>query len=106
MSKYLYRLRYTHSGLEGSMKEGFAVREKYFRERVASTGGTTETAYWAVGEDDVIIIVDFPDLTTAAGFALALARTGSFNVATTVLLTAQEMDAGAAKSPGYRAAGS
>jgi uncharacterized protein with GYD domain len=82
------------------------ARETFFRERVASLGGTTESAYWAYGEDDVLIVADLPDTATATGLSLALARTGSFQVATTVLLTAAEMDAGAAKAPTYRAPGS
>ncbi|MGO9180452.1 MAG: GYD domain-containing protein [Candidatus Limnocylindrales bacterium] len=106
MGKYLYRLRYTQTGLEGTIKEGFVARETFFRERVASLGGTTESAYWAYGEDDALIVADLPDTATATGLSLALARTGSFQVATTVLLTAAEMDAGAAKAPTYRAPGS
>jgi len=53
MGKYLYRLRYTPAGLEGTIKEGFAAREAFFRERVASLGGMTEAAYWAYGDDAV-----------------------------------------------------
>jgi len=106
MAKYLYRLRYTPAGLEGTIKEGFAAREAFFRERVASLGGTTEAVYWAYGEDDVFVTVDLPDTATATGLSLALARTGSFRVTTTVLLTAADMDAGAGKSPSYRAPGS
>lgn len=106
MGKYLYRLRYTQTGLEGTIKEGFAVREAFLRERVASLGGTTEAAYWAYGKDDVFVIVDLPDTAAATGLSLALARTGAFHVRTTVLLTAADMEAGAAKSPTYRAPGS
>ena len=105
MAKYLYRLRYSQTGLEGTLKEGFAARERFFRERAASVGGTTEALYWAYGEDDILIIVDLPDMATATGLSLALARTGSFHVTTTVLLTGAEMDAGAARSPSYRAPG-
>jgi uncharacterized protein with GYD domain len=105
MAKFLYRLRYTQTGLEGTIKEGFAKREAFFRERVASLGGKTEAAYWAYGDDDIVIVVDLPDAATATGLSLALARTGSFRVTTTVLMTAGEMDAGAARSPKYRAPG-
>ena len=68
--------------------------------------GTTEAAYWAYGDDDVFVIVDLPDTAAATGLALALGRTGSFHVTTTVLLTAADMDAGADKSPIYWAPGS
>lgn len=44
MAKYLYRLQYTQSGLAGSVKDGFAKREAYFRKTVKNLGGTTEAA--------------------------------------------------------------
>jgi uncharacterized protein with GYD domain len=105
MAKYLFRLQYTQAGLEGTIREGFAAREAFFRQRVISVGGRTEAAYWAAGEDDVFIIVDLPDLATATGLSLALARTGAFRVNTTALLTAEDMDNGVARSPSYRAPG-
>ena len=105
MSKYLYRLQYTTAGLEGTLKEGFRKREAFFRKTVGDLGGTTEAAYWAYGEDDVLIVVDLPQAEAATGLSLALARTGSFRVTTTPLLTAKDMDAGAKRMPAYRAPG-
>jgi uncharacterized protein with GYD domain len=105
MAKYLYRLNYTKAGLEGSIKEGFANREAFFRKTVAGLGGTTEAAYWAYGDTDIFIVVDLPDAEKATGLSLALATTGAFEVSTTMLLTAAAMDAGARKMPGYRAPG-
>jgi uncharacterized protein with GYD domain len=105
MGKYLYRLSYTKSGLEGTIKEGFASREAFFRKTVAGLGGTTEVAYWAYGDTDIFIVVDLPDPEKATGLSLALATTGSFEVTTTALLTAAAMDAGVRKMPAYRAAG-
>jgi uncharacterized protein with GYD domain len=105
MAKYQYQLRYTKPGLEGTIKEGFANREAFFRKTVKSLGGTTECAYWAYGPDDVLIVVDFPKPEMATGLSLALASTGSFSVTTTVLLTASDMDAGAKAMPAYRAPG-
>jgi uncharacterized protein with GYD domain len=105
MAKYQYQLRYTKPGLEGTIKEGFANREAFFRKTVKSLGGTTECAYWAYGKDDILIVVDFPKPELATGLSLALAATGSFSVRTTVLLTASEMDAGVKAMPAYRAPG-
>jgi uncharacterized protein with GYD domain len=105
MASYLYRLQYTKSGLEGTIKEGFAKREAFFRKTVDGLGGKTETAHWAYGEDDVLIIVSFPVADSAVALALALGATGSFRVTTTPLLTAKEMDAGAKRMPSYRAPG-
>ena len=104
MSKYLYRLSYTKPGLDGTIKEGFAAREAFFRKTVKGLGGDTEAAYWAYGDTDIFIVVDLAD-TEATALSLALATTGSFKVVTTCLLTAAEMDAGVRKMPSYRAPG-
>jgi uncharacterized protein with GYD domain len=105
MAKYLYRLQYTKAGLEGTVKEGFRKREAFFRKTVGDLGGTTESAYWAYGDEDIFIVTDFPQAEAATGLALALGLTGSFRVTTTPLLTAKEMDAGAKRMPAYRAPG-
>ena len=105
MAKYLYRLQYTKAGLEGTVKEGFKKREAFFRKNVEGLGGTTESAYWAYGDEDIFIVVDFPQTEAATGLSLALGLTGSFRVTTTPLLTAKDMDAGAKRMPAYRAPG-
>jgi uncharacterized protein with GYD domain len=105
MAKYLYRLQYTKGGLEGTVKEGFRKREAFFRKTVTDLGGTTESANWAYGDEDIFLVTDFPQAEAATGLALALALTGSFRVTTTPLLTAKEMDAGAKRIPNYRAPG-
>ncbi|MGH2407485.1 MAG: GYD domain-containing protein [Candidatus Limnocylindrales bacterium] len=104
MSKYLYQLSYTKAGLDGTVKEGFAAREAFFRNTVKGLGGNTEVAYWAYGKTDIFIVVDLND-TAATALSLALAATGSFEVVTICLLTAAQMDAGASKMPMYRAPG-
>jgi uncharacterized protein with GYD domain len=104
MAKFLYRLRYTKAGLDGSIKEGFANREAFFRRAVEGLGGTTEAVYWAFGPDDVFALIDLrPD--AAVGLSLSLSSTGAFEVSTTALLSAAEMDAGVRSMPAYRAPG-
>ena len=105
MAKYLYRLQYTKAGLEGTVKEGFRKREAFFRKTVEALGGTTESAYWAYGDEDIFIVVDFPQTEAATGLSLALGLTGSFRVTTTPLLAAKDMDAGVKRIPAYRAPG-
>jgi uncharacterized protein with GYD domain len=105
MGKYLYRAQYTKAGLDGTVKEGFAKREAYFRKAVDGLGGATEGIYWAYGETDVFVVVDLPSQEKATGLALSLAETGSFHVTTTTLQTAAEMDAAAKHMPSYRGPG-
>jgi hypothetical protein len=57
-----------------------------------AVGGRVEAFYHASGDTDLFVIVDEPDNVTAAGTATAKV---------TVLLTAEEIDAAAKKSPSY-----
>ena len=53
VAKYLYGPRYTKAGLEGTVKEGLRKREEFFLKTVKGLGGTTESANWAFGDEDV-----------------------------------------------------
>jgi uncharacterized protein with GYD domain len=105
MPKFLYRLRYNASGLEGTLKDGFATRAAYAGDLARSLGGTMESFYWAYGDDDAVAIADMPDAAAAVGLSIAVNRSGAISLTTTPLLTPAEMDAAAAKQPDYRAPG-
>lgn len=105
MPKYMYSLRYTQSGLEGTLKEGFGARDASFRRIVESNGGKTEALYWAYGDVDAYVIVDLPDSAAAIGVSLAANRTGAFRFSTIPLLSAAEMDAARGRMPDYRPPG-
>ena len=75
------------------------------KELIEKAGGRFEAIYWAFGDDDVIVIAELPDNTTAAAFATAVSASGAVTAATTVLITADEMDAAAKINIGYRAPG-
>lgn len=104
MAKFLSRARYTQSGLQGAVKEGFGSRESYIRGLVESVGGKLEAFYWAYGQDDVYLIVD-ADQATAVAISLAVNQSGAVELSTTPLLTAAEMDQARAKLPTYRPPG-
>ena len=57
------------------------------------SAGRSNAFYFAFGGDDFNVIVDLPDNVAAAAVATAVAATGAVNVKTTVLLTAEEVDA-------------
>ena len=92
MPHYLFRARYTQSGIQGVLKEGAASRVKAVTELVASVGGRVETTYWAFGEDDFVMIAELPSNAAAAAAATRVSATGTSSVSTTVLLTAAEVD--------------
>lgn len=104
MAKFLIRASYTQAGLEGVIKEGFASREAAVTALVEGSGGSLEGFYFAYGEDDVIAVFE-GDEAAAIALSLAVNRTGSVELSTTPLLTAEQMDAARSRLPDYRAPG-
>jgi uncharacterized protein with GYD domain len=104
MAKFLIRARYTASGTQGAVQEGFANREAYVRSLIESVGGKTEVWYFAYGEDDVIVIID-AEPAAAVAISLAVNQGGFVQLTLTPLLTAAEMDQARARLPQYRSPG-
>jgi uncharacterized protein with GYD domain len=67
--------------------------------------GKLESLYFALGSDDVVVIVDAPDNIAIAALSLGIGSTGLINVRTTALLTVEEVDQALAMFPKYRAPG-
>ncbi|MCY4655459.1 MAG: GYD domain-containing protein [Gammaproteobacteria bacterium] len=105
MSKYLIRASYTQSGLQGLLKEGGSSRKKALSATIEGLGGTLESFYYSFGSDDLLIIADLPDNISAASASLHIAAVGALDVAITVLLTPEEIDAAANTEVAYRAPG-
>jgi len=105
MPHYMFRASYTQQGLEGVMKEGGASRIAAVKQLVESVGGRLECAYWAFGEDDFILIAEAPDNAAAAAAAVTVGLSGAVTVQTTVLMTADDIDAAIARRVTYRAPG-
>ena len=105
MPRYLIHGSYSREGIQGVAKEGGSSRQDTIGKMLADLGGSLEAFYFAFGEDDVILIADMPDNTTAAAVGLAVGATGAVAMRTTVLITPEEMDAASHKSVGYRAPG-
>ncbi len=105
MGHYLIKASYTQAGIQGVLKDGGSGRRAAIDALVASAGGTIESCYWALGEDDIFITVELPDNAAAASIAATVGATGAASITTTVLLTAAEVDAAVAKHPSYRAPG-
>jgi len=105
MGHYLFRAHYTQAGIQGVLKEGAAGRMKAVAELAASVGGRVETAYWAFGDDDFILIAKLPSNAAAAAVATRVAASGIAGITTTVLLTAAEVDEARGTSVTYRPPG-
>jgi uncharacterized protein with GYD domain len=105
MTKYLWQASYTADGVKGVLKEGGSGRRDAVEKLIADLGGTLEAFYFAFGEDDVYIISELPDNTTAAAISLAVGSTGAVRIKTSVLLTPDEVDRAVHTTVGYRAPG-
>ena len=68
---------------------------------ISGLGGTVECVYFAIGGDDVLAIADLPDNESAVAASMTVGATGAANVRTTVLITAEQMDAAAGKTVDY-----
>jgi len=102
MPKYLLEASYAVEGLKGLRAEGGSSRVAAVTQATEAAGGKLEALYFAFGEHDVYVIVDYPDNVTAAGAALAIGSSGAVKVKTVVLLTAAEIDAAVKLPSSYR----
>ncbi len=105
MPKYMLSGSYSLDGIKGVLAEGGSSRVEAVRQVLESVGGTLETMYFAFGSDDFVIIADGPDNVTAAALVMMVAAAGAAKVKTTVLLTAEEIDAATQKVVSYRPPG-
>jgi uncharacterized protein with GYD domain len=105
MAKYLFQGSYTEQGLKGLIKEGGSKRRQVVEQLAKSMGATLEVFYYAFGMDDFFIIMDVPDHVTATAASLIVNATGTVKVRTTVLISAEEVDAATKKTLDFRPVG-
>ncbi len=105
MPKYLYHGSYTIEGVKGVVKDGGTGRVDAVKKLAESVGGRLESMYFALGSEDFYIVVDLPDVESAVAITATVVSTGAVNVQTTVLLTAEQVDAAMRKTPNYRRPG-
>ena len=96
---------YTSQGNKGLMAEGGSGRVAALRETIKSVGGTLDSMYWGFGSEDYYIFADLPNNVAAAAVSLIVSASGSVGLQTTVLLTAEDIDAAVKLKPTFRAPG-
>jgi uncharacterized protein with GYD domain len=106
MPKYLIKASYTAEGTKGLMKEGGTGRRSAVQKALEGLGGKLESMYYTFGSDDVIVICDVPDLSSALALSLVANASGAVRLSSTPLITCEEVDAASKKSVGFRPAGS
>jgi uncharacterized protein with GYD domain len=106
MPKYLWQVSYTAQGAQGLKKDGGTARKAMVQKLAEQLGGNLESFYFAFGESDAFVVADLPDVTAAAALSLVVNGSGAVRLRTIPLITPEEMDAAAKKSPDYRPPGS
>ena len=101
MPKYLAHVSYTTEGLEGSSQRWGYKTTGVVVQLARSLGGKLESFDYALGEDDLFAIFDFPDNVSATSASLIVNASGAAKVKMTALLTPEEVDQAAKKSVDY-----
>jgi len=105
MPKYLIEASYTPEGLRALQKDKASGRKQAVTKLLESLEGRLEGMYFALGERDVILIVDVPDIVSGAALGLSASASGLVRTKSTALLTVEETDRALAKQVSYRAPG-
>jgi uncharacterized protein with GYD domain len=101
MPKYLLQVSYTPEGAKGLKKDGGTKRRQAAKALFESLGGKVEAFYFALGDDDAVVIADLPDTASLVAASIAVKATGAMTGKTTVLITPEEMDQATKKSTSY-----
>jgi uncharacterized protein with GYD domain len=102
MSRYLVEATYSSEGLRGLQKEKASGRQEVVRRAVESLGGKVESMHFSLGDHDVVLIIDMPDIIAGTALAVAVSATGLVRTKTTPLLTVEEADRALSKTIEYR----
>ncbi|HUP34693.1 MAG TPA: GYD domain-containing protein [Candidatus Limnocylindria bacterium] len=105
MPRYLFQGSYSREGAQGVLREGGTKRREAVERLVQNLGGRLEGFHYAFGETDLFMIVELPGHEAAAAASLIVAASGAGQWRTTVLLSAEEIDAATRAGGGYRAPG-
>jgi uncharacterized protein with GYD domain len=105
MPKFLVRGSYTSEGIKGLQKDKASGREKAMVTACKALGGKLDAVYYALGEDDVLVIVDLPSAVELASLTVAVGASGMLSVHTVPLLTVAEMDKALGTGSKYRPPG-
>lgn len=105
MTKYLFEANYVGDGIKGLMREGGTKRREALVQALSSVGGTLECFYYAFGDVDVLGVFEVPDQASAAALSLMINSSGSVDVRLKPLMTPEDIDEAARKTPSYRAPG-
>lgn len=102
MAKFLVQATYNAEGLRGLQKEKASGRQEVIKRSVEALGGKLESMYFSLGDHDVVLIVDVPDMIVGTALAIAVSASGLVRTRTTPLLSIEETDRALSRSVEYR----
>jgi uncharacterized protein with GYD domain len=105
MAKFLIEASYTAEGLKGLKKDTAVGRRAVIAKAAEAVGGKLDMLHFALGEHDVICVIDVPSTVNAASLALAASGSGLVRTKTTALLTPEEIDKALKTSITYKPPG-
>ena len=105
MPKFLIKGSYTAEGLKGLQKDKASGREKSIAAACKSLGGKLDALYYALGDDDVLAVVDMPSHVHISSLCVAVGASGMVSTRTVPLLTVAEMDKALGEGTKYRPPG-
>ncbi len=101
MPKYLVKATYSAEGTRGLIKDGGTGRQRAVQGLIESVGGTLESFYYVLGEEDLIWICDLPTPADAMAMSLAVNSARGAQIHVTRLLTVDEVDQAVSKAVVY-----
>jgi len=101
MPKYLLEVAYSAQGAKGVLKDGGSKRRAAAQKAIKSLGGKMEAFYFAFGAQDAVVIAELPDAVAAAAMSMNVAASGAGSGRVRVLLTPEDVDKAARKTPIY-----
>lgn len=105
MPKFMIKGSYSPEGMKGLQKDKASGRKKAVAAACEGLGGKLEAIWYALGDDDVFVVVDLPGHVEMAALAVAVGTAGMVSTRTVPLLTVAEMDKAIGDRAKYRPPG-
>lgn len=90
MPHYMFQARYTSAAIKAMMANP-QDREAPARALIEAAGGSLVAMYFAMGQEDIVAIVEAPDDETVAAVSMIIGASGAFSSgSTTKLMTSAQ----------------
>src|SRR4051794_3890524 len=90
MAQFLFQVGYTSESWATQVRAQGNVLER-IQPLIDGCSGTVTSCFYALGEDDLVLLADFPSAVEAAAFSLAATAGGSLrSIKTTALMSVEQ----------------